>query len=153
MTNLSHDMNCQEEFRIEFCYTKLIGLKRAVFKVLSSSKRKDIGDDSDPLLKQVKATSEKIVTGAKYHDTSSNGVQDIHNKTDFMDLKSVESFMEETTPNFIPKMYQKVAYLKDKLIKIYATCVELAEVLENDESTGDEELTIDLDRKTNVKWI
>eukprot|EP00957_Ditylum_brightwellii_P156239 11891725-Ditylum_brightwellii.AAC.1 len=82
MTNVSRYMNCQEEFRADFSRKKLLGMERTLFKVLSSPKRKEIDDAFNPLLKQVS-----------------------YNKTDLMDLKSLEAFMEEITSNFIAKMY------------------------------------------------
>jgi len=143
MTNVSRYVNRQEEFRADFSRTKLLGMERTLFKVLSSSKRKEIDDASNPLLKRVRVAYEAVVSGAKYYDTSSDEVQASYNKTDFMDLKSLEAFMEEITSNFIAKLYQKEAYLKDKLVSLYAACIELAEVLENDERTGDEESYIE----------
>uniref|UniRef100_A0A7S2ET43 Uncharacterized protein n=1 Tax=Ditylum brightwellii TaxID=49249 RepID=A0A7S2ET43_9STRA len=143
MTNVSRYVNRQEEFRAEFSRTKMLGLERTLFKVLSSSKRKEIDDASNPLLKQVRVAYEDFVTGATYYDTSSDEIQESYGNTNFMDLKSVEAFMEEITSNFIAKLYQKEAYLKDKLVSLYAACIELAEVLENDERTGDEETYIE----------
>eukprot|EP00957_Ditylum_brightwellii_P006990 529602-Ditylum_brightwellii.AAC.1 len=60
-----------------------------------------------------------------------------------MDLKSLEAFMEEIISNFIAKMYQKKAYIKDKLVALHAACIELAKVLENDECSVDEESYIE----------
>eukprot|EP00957_Ditylum_brightwellii_P152676 11621867-Ditylum_brightwellii.AAC.1 len=62
-----------------------------------------------------------------------------------MDLKPVEAFIEGITSNFIPKMYQKAVYLKDRLVMLYDTYIELAEVLKNNVSTDDEELTSDIE--------
>eukprot|EP00957_Ditylum_brightwellii_P101994 7773811-Ditylum_brightwellii.AAC.1 len=134
-TNVSQYKYHQEESRSELCCTKLLGLKRSCFTVLSSSKRKEVNGDSNPLLRQVKDAYDDFVTGAQYHDTSSDGVQDFYSKTDFMDWKSDEALIEVITSNFIPKICQKAGYLEDKLVKLYDTYKELAEVLDNDEST------------------
>eukprot|EP00957_Ditylum_brightwellii_P002558 196445-Ditylum_brightwellii.AAC.1 len=143
-TNVFQHKNHQEEFRTECCHAKLIGLKRPFFKVLISSKRKEIDDDSNLLLRQVKAAYDNFVTCAKYHNTSSDGVQALYNKTNFMDLNLVETFIKGITSNFILEMYQKAVYLSNRLVMLYDTYVEFAEILKNDESTDDKELTSDM---------
>eukprot|EP00957_Ditylum_brightwellii_P031257 2369612-Ditylum_brightwellii.AAC.1 len=67
-----------------------------------------------------------------------------------MDLNSGEAFIEGITPNFIPKMYQKAVHLKDRLVILYNMYIEFAEILTNNESTDDEELTNDMEDEDKI---
>eukprot|EP00957_Ditylum_brightwellii_P018616 1398487-Ditylum_brightwellii.AAC.1 len=67
--------NCLEEFRTELYHMKLFELERTIFKILNSSKRKDIDDGTNPMLKQVKTDYDDFVTGNKCYDIPADGIQ------------------------------------------------------------------------------
>jgi hypothetical protein len=138
ITNVSRYANRNEEFRKDYYNSKLFNLEKTLYKALSSSKRTMVADDVNPLMKQVRNTFMDFCASAKYYDTDCEVIKGIFAQTDLKNLKSVEGFISEITSVFIPTKYQKEVYVKDKLIVVYAACVELLTSLQEDKYAGTE---------------